>query len=634
MARMLVFLLSFVTGATWSQNLVPNPGFETFTSLPNDLGQWNFCPPWSSVNNVTNILWPYATPDFLHTGGFGSALLPNSPFAFAMPHTGDAVMGICPGTALPTLNYREYIAAQLTSPMVIGQTYTVSFWTTNGSSGHIGGSSTDHLGIHFSTSPLTQVDQEPILVIPQLEIPGQPWSSDWIQHTFTIVATAAWTHFTVGVFLPDNLCTRVVQVPTATYPEYLYYFLDDFEIVQVTTPDVVIDGDTLICEGESSVLTASNGATYSWAADPDPSLIIGTGTTLTVSPEVTTTYFVYGDSDTAQITVNVTSLPQVAVTSATVCTNEPAALSVSGADSYVWTPVTGLNTTTGPDVVVTTAVSTVYTVIGTSNGCSDTAQSTVTILPAPVITVNDFEICLGGTAVLEATGAATYTWSPDVTFFLPDGSKVTTSPPVTTAYTVTGTDAAGTCSGTAQATVELIDHVDVSILTSANPVLAEYPLVSFSGAPSDEQLIWYFGNGDSTEGAITQYLFPEGIEATYPVMLIVHTAGGCIDTAYVQIVVENGGTYYVPNAFTPDGNQFNNVFKPVFSSGFDAAGYTLTIYNRWGEVVFATTDITDGWDGACRNQKCPDGVYTWKIAAGKLKNAEVVEINGSVTLLK
>lgn len=707
MRYLLLIILLFTCGASHSQNLVPNNSFETSTGFPSDAGQWSLCPPWSNVNGVVAVGFPYASPDYLHTSGTGIVGMPGSIFATLMPHTGNAVMGFLASASQSVPDFREYLGIELTTPMIPGETYTVSFWTTNGASNQYSGSASNHVGVHFSVGPLTQVDHEPIGVTPQLEIPGQPWSTNWIQHTFTIVATTAWTHLTVGVFVPDSQVTTVMHEPTADFPPQSYYFIDDFEVI-LQDPTLVVTGDLLICEGESTTLTASGGTTFSWAESTAPSTIIGTGSTLTVSPPQTTTYLVYSESDTTDVTVQVVPYPEIAVTSAVICPGESESLIASGADTYVWSPATGLNTTTGATVITSTPVSTIYTVIGTTNGCSDTTQSTVTVLPEPVIvvndaqvcpgysavlsatgaddyawspatgldattgpsvtatptattiytvtgtlngctasvdatvtvteplaiSVNDFQICAGGTAVLIAEGAATYTWSPDVSFVLPDGSRVLASPAVTTVYTVIGTNADNTCSGTAQATVELIDHVEMDLSANPNPVLAEYPLVSFHGEPANETLVWDFGDGTSAEGPTIEHLYPTDVEGTYTVMLIATTAGGCIDTLYTDIVVESGGLYYVPNAFTPNNDGINSIFKPVFSLGFDAKKYQLSIYNRWGETVFETNKFDEGWDGTYRSEQCEDGVYTWKITTGKEATAESLEITGFVTLLR
>ena len=58
---------------------------------------------------------------------------------------------------------------------------------------------------------------------------------------------------------------------------------------------------------------------------------------------------------------------------------------------------------------------------------------------------------------------------------------------------------------------------------------------------------------------------------------------------------------YIPNTFTPDGDEKNNVWVPIFTSGFDPYDFHLTVYDRWGEIVFETKDIDFGWDGTYKN---------------------------------
>jgi gliding motility-associated-like protein len=80
--------------------------------------------------------------------------------------------------------------------------------------------------------------------------------------------------------------------------------------------------------------------------------------------------------------------------------------------------------------------------------------------------------------------------------------------------------------------------------------------------------------------------------------------------------------YYIPNAFTPDGNEFNQTFQPIFTTGFDPYNFNLTIYNRWGEVVFESNDPTIGWDGTSKNGAyVQSGTYTWRIKF-KLRNVD------------
>ena len=92
--------------------------------------------------------------------------------------------------------------------------------------------------------------------------------------------------------------------------------------------------------------------------------------------------------------------------------------------------------------------------------------------------------------------------------------------------------------------------------------------------------------------------------------------------------------FYVPNAFTPDGDEFNNTFQPVFAQGFDAFEYELLIFDRWGEIIFESHDPNIGWDGTYHGKICQDGVYVWKIGI-KLANVDDrIEKVGHVTLIK
>jgi gliding motility-associated-like protein len=118
------------------------------------------------------------------------------------------------------------------------------------------------------------------------------------------------------------------------------------------------------------------------------------------------------------------------------------------------------------------------------------------------------------------------------------------------------------------------------------------------------------------------------------VILNAYSSNGCADTAMLWINIYPDLIFYVPNAFTPDDDQYNQVFKPVFSSGFSAKNYNFSIYNRWGELIFETDQINQGWDGTYHNMRCQDDVYTWKIRLMSAVTGSRKEYVGHVTLLK
>jgi gliding motility-associated-like protein len=91
---------------------------------------------------------------------------------------------------------------------------------------------------------------------------------------------------------------------------------------------------------------------------------------------------------------------------------------------------------------------------------------------------------------------------------------------------------------------------------------------------------------------------------------------------------------YIPNSFTPDGNEFNNTWKPIVTSGFDNTSYRMTLYNRWGEVIWESRDINEGWDGTFNNSIVPVGSYVWTVELKALKTDYRQIVSGSVNVLK
>ena len=81
--------------------------------------------------------------------------------------------------------------------------------------------------------------------------------------------------------------------------------------------------------------------------------------------------------------------------------------------------------------------------------------------------------------------------------------------------------------------------------------------------------------------------------------------------------------FFIPNAFTPDDDEYNQTLQPVFTSGFDPFDFQLLIYNRWGEVIFESLNASVGWDGTFNGDIVQGGTYTWKILLKRF--AEMME---------
>jgi gliding motility-associated-like protein len=92
--------------------------------------------------------------------------------------------------------------------------------------------------------------------------------------------------------------------------------------------------------------------------------------------------------------------------------------------------------------------------------------------------------------------------------------------------------------------------------------------------------------------------------------------------------------YYIPNSFTPDGDEHNNVFRWIFTNGFDPYNFSVIIFNRWGEMIYESYDSNDYWDGTYNNQPCPAGTYNYKIQFGNKTDDGKKIVIGHVILLR
>ena len=305
--------------------------------------------------------------------------------------------------------------------------------------------------------------------------------------------------------------------------------------------------------------------------------------------------------------------------SITICKGFNAVLSANATGGtpgyfYTWS-----NSSTGNSITVNPSSSSTYTVmISDANGCTDTAFAFVIVNNLPTVTVNpDVSICLGTSAVLTAVGANSYTWNP-ATFINPtNGSIVIADPPVSITYTVTGTDN-NNCSNNASVKIkilplpvivfsgpaELCSGEDIATLTAAGGVL----------------FLWSTGQ--------TIQAISISVSGTYSV--IVTDTNGCRNTGLFELMESCEGMLYIPNAFTPNKDNRNELFMPLAVS---VTTFEMKIFNRWGELIFKSNDINSGWDGTYRGKEAKEDVYVWEINY-QTTSKEIKNIVGRVALIK
>ena len=157
-------------------------------------------------------------------------------------------------------------------------------------------------------------------------------------------------------------------------------------------------------------------------------------------------------------------------------------------------------------------------------------------------------------------------------------------------------------------------------------------LNSSSGATS---YLWDFGDFTSSTEYEPTHLF-QNTTGGYLVSLISISDLGCTDTVTVAIPYQEGIVYYIPNTFTPDGDNYNQLFEPIFFSGYDPNSFNMKIFNRWGEIVFETQDSKVGWDGTygIDGNRAQEGVYSYHITYKLPNTDERKVVTGHVNLMR
>jgi len=384
------------------------------------------------------------------------------------------------------------------------------------------------------------------------------------------------------------------------------------ESIDVTVTDVpLVLNDATICAGDVHLFDVTTaGATYIWQDG-------STGATFnaTTAGVYTVDVTVAGCTSSESATIDVIDFA-VILNDAIICDGvEPVLDATTAGATYVWQ-----DGSTGATFTVTSTGT--YTVDVTVAGCTETESADVT-LSNIVVNLDDAQICDGQTILLDATfPGATYVWN--------DGSTLP-SLLVSEEGTYTVTLTVDGCTETESAVITT-PEIDASFLFHANNPNDPYEVTFANSSDGATSYTWYFGDSYSSneENPVHSY----GQAGQYTVTLIAYN-GLCSDIAEQIVVLFEDVVFYIPNSFTPDGNEYNETFRPVFYSGVDPYDFHMIIFNRWGERVFESFNAAAGWDGTYSDQGLTqEGVYIWRIEFGDLKSDERHIAEGHVSVMK
>lgn len=163
--------------------------------------------------------------------------------------------------------------------------------------------------------------------------------------------------------------------------------------------------------------------------------------------------------------------------------------------------------------------------------------------------------------------------------------------------------------------VEVVPKPTVTFTFTPDSIDIFNPEIFFTNNSNAKHYKWIFGDEKPISVANNPtHIFPSTTGQHYIVTLTgYNTDNGCTTSYKQEIVSKEPLIYYIPNTFTPNGDEVNNTFKPIFYSGLDIYNYHLSIYNRWGELIFESNNSDYGWDGTYGNQIVESATYIWKL---------------------
>lgn len=399
-------------------------------------------------------------------------------------------------------------------------------------------------------------------------------------------------------------------------------------------PTLSITNDTLICDIDTLQLNAVGSGNFNWT--PNYNINNINAQNPLVSPDVPTKYVVTldagpGCTNTDSVYVDVKSFVTLsAPNDTTICSGDTITLSPSSdALNYMWSPPGSLDDPAKKNPAVTPASDTKYTVIGNIGKCQATASVTVKVVPYPSVTLSpDAGICYGDSIQLNAQiNASSFTWSPQSNIIKSNTLNPIVFPASTTDYILTVTDNKG-------CPKPVSDSVTITVIP---------PIQAFAGNDTNIvvnqplQLI-------ATGGSIYEWQPPVGLSRTdifNPVAILQHnqkyivkvsTPEGCFAYDTVNVTVfTTPPSFFVPNAFTPNADNRNDTFKPI-AAGIAEFRY-FRVYNRWGQLVFNTNQLKNGWNGTLNGRDQPQGVYVW-VAEGVTYTGTTIKEKGTVVLIR
>jgi len=476
---------------------------------------------------------------------------------------------------------------------------------------------------------------------------GTDWNYTWLDQAQNVIRTSLGS-------IGDTLITGPGNYVVVVAGSAVGVNCTDTLMFTITEPTLLtwtsIPQDTTIClAGQATISASANGGTWPVQLTWTPALN-GSGPHV-LSPTSTVNYSVAASDangcDLAAVPFTITVLDPISATllaPSEICNGIPFTMEVqntSGGDGnyhFLWNNgAPDVPSFTDPLVADATLCVTV------SDGCEtseETQCASITVLQTPPfeITADTIFGCapfLVNFTFRDTTSGAEIDWSFGDGVITTDGGDL-----ISHLYAIGGNYSVST---TAQwpngctTDTTLFGMVDVISVPVADFTWEPKPLTVFEptghfqelATPNEVSYAWDFFNFGTWSGPDTVITFPNDQGRFYPVQLRVENELGCADSVLINVEVEDEFLVYVPNAFSPDGDGFNELFL-VEGNDISSKEFDLRIFDRWGHAVFATTDRYVGWNGT----GLPHGVYNYRLKVRSERTLQKRIIMGHVTLIR
>jgi len=406
------------------------------------------------------------------------------------------------------------------------------------------------------------------------------------------------------------------------------------------TPSV---SSATLCQGQSTSLSANGGSSYTW--QPASAVSNSASATTAISPSNTSNYtvtvFNSALGNNCIKTLTTSAVVNFSPTASFTYSQNPCGggvyftnTSSTNSATFNWTltPVFS-STLQNPYYFYSNGgAQNVSLVVTTTAGCTHSVTENINVIVPPPVSIGASpKICLGELASLTAGGGVSYSWTPSQTLAFPNSANTTASPTVSTTYSVIITTSTG-CQFVLFSNVTVDYPSSLPVSANANPqkvILGDNSTLVYVGDPG--ATVTWFPAGSTVPATGYTVTATPSLATTYTAIA---QYGVCRNNATTRVEVVSNSCVdkdtFVPNTFTPNSDGENDVL--YVRSAFIEQIY-FAVYNRWGELVFETTDKTKGWDGLYKGRPADVGVFGWYLKV-KCPNGEENFKKGNVTLIR